>query len=83
MDIIEKHQLLIEGNRSRVPAIKTEQKFRCGGRKGKNAQGRVQEHTDSTLPTLLTTFLYLVFPFLNVSTCSSLPVFFMQWKDNH
>lgn len=34
MDIIEKHQLLIEGNRSRVPAIKTKQKFRCGGRKG-------------------------------------------------
>lgn len=87
MDIIEKDQLLIEGNESRVPAIKTEQKFRCGGGEEKEecAEGGNTGVTPTPLPPPLPPDLSLSgfsFP-LCLYLHSSLQFFFMQWKDNH
>lgn len=76
MDIIEKHQLSIEGDRSWVQPLKKEQKFRCGGRKGEEcAEGG---NTGVTSPLLLPSpsrpCSISFFLSLCVSTCSSLPV---------
>lgn len=82
MDIVEKHQLSIEANRSQVPAIKNRTEIQVW-RKKRGRMSRGWEHWCNPSPLLPNLSLSpFSFPSASPPACHC-QFFSMQWKENH